>query len=54
MGVHFLDDDGYRDLNLNEEQAEALAATCWDVAYQALEASDWMQVHDVRSCQTIM
>jgi hypothetical protein len=54
VGVHFLDDDGYRDLNLNEEQAEQLAATCWEVSYQALEASDWMQVHDIRSVQTIM
>lgn len=54
VGIHFLDEEGYRDLNLNEEQAENLAATCWKVSYEALEASDWMQVHDIRSCQTIM
>lgn len=39
---------------MTEEQAEDLAATCWAVSYEALEASDWMQVHDIRSCQTIM
>lgn len=54
VGIHFLDEDGYRDLNLNEEQAEDLAAKCWKVSHAALEASDWMQVHDIRSCQTIM
>lgn len=54
VGIHFLDEDGYRDLNLNEEQSENLAATCWKVSHAALEASDWMQVHDIRSCQTIM
>lgn len=54
VGIHFLDEDGYRDLNLNEEQAENLAAKCWNVSYAALEASDWMQVHDIRSCQAIM
>lgn len=54
VGIHFLDEEGYRDLNLNEEQAENLAATCWKVSYEALEASDWMQMHDIRSCQTIM
>ncbi|BEI80372.1 hypothetical protein CcaverHIS002_0109010 [Cutaneotrichosporon cavernicola] len=54
VGIHFLDEDGYRDLNLNEEQAEDLAAKCWDLSYAALEASDWMQVHDIRSCQAII
>jgi hypothetical protein len=54
VGIHFLDEDGYRDLNLNEEQAENLAAKCWNVSYAALEASDWMQVHDIRSCQAII
>ncbi|GMK54905.1 hypothetical protein CspeluHIS016_0114910 [Cutaneotrichosporon spelunceum] len=54
VGIHFLDEEGYRDLNLNEEQAENLAAKCWDVSYAALEASDWMQVHDIRSCQTLI
>lgn len=54
VGIHFLDEDGYRDLNLNEEQAQDLAAKCWKVSHAALEASDWMQVHDIRSCQTIM
>lgn len=54
VGIHFLDEDGYRDLNLNEEQAGDLATKCWKVSYAALEASDWMQVHDIRSCQAIM
>jgi hypothetical protein len=54
VGIHFLDEEGYRDLSMTEEQAEDLAATCWKVSYEALEASDWMQVHDIRSCQTII
>lgn len=54
VGIHFLDEEGYRDLSMREEQAEDLAATCWRVSYDALEASDWMQVHDIRSVQTIM
>lgn len=54
VGIHFLDEEGYRDLSMNEDQADKLAQTCWEVSYQALEASDWMQVHDIRSCQTII
>ncbi|WWC64317.1 uncharacterized protein I303_106927 [Kwoniella dejecticola CBS 10117] len=54
VGFHFLQDEGYQDLNMNEQQALEMGATCWRVSYQALEAADWMQVNDVRSCQTVI
>nr|XP_031860288.1 uncharacterized protein CI109_004172 [Kwoniella shandongensis]KAA5527360.1 hypothetical protein CI109_004172 [Kwoniella shandongensis] len=54
VGFHFLEEESYQDLNIDEAQAVELGATCWEVAYKALEASDWMQVNDIRSCQTII
>lgn len=54
VGVHFLDEEAYRDLNIDQEGAVEMAASCWQVAQEALEASDWTQVNNVKSCQTIM
>ncbi|GFZ47206.1 hypothetical protein JCM24511_04949 [Saitozyma sp. JCM 24511] len=54
VGVHFLDEEAYRDLNIDQEGAVEMAASCWQVAQEALEASDWTQVNNVKSCQTII
>lgn len=54
VAVHMLDEEGYQDLALDLDKANALAEVCWNVCYEALGAADWLQVHDVRSCQAIM
>ncbi|WOO79869.1 putative transcription factor lepB [Vanrija pseudolonga] len=54
VAVHMLDEEGYQDLALDLDKANALAEVCWNVCYEALAAADWLQVHDVRSCQAII
>ncbi|KAL1409401.1 hypothetical protein Q8F55_003384 [Vanrija albida] len=54
VAVHMLDEEGYQDLALDLDKANALAEVCWNVCYEALGAADWLQVHDVRSCQAII
>lgn len=54
VGFLHLDDEAATELGIDLQEAQDLAATCWRVAYRALDESDWMQSHDIRGCQTVM
>lgn len=54
VGSLHLTDEALNELGLDLDSAHQLANECWDVAWSALDASDWMQVYDMRSCQTAM
>lgn len=54
VGSLHLDEDRLNDLGMDQDAAHHLANQCWQVAWAALDASDWMQVYDIRSCQMAM
>jgi hypothetical protein len=54
VGLHFLEEDCYPDLGIDERKGAEMAEQCWEICHQSLEAADWMQVHNIKSCQAVM
>jgi len=53
-GVQFLTEDAYRDLGWDRSDGVDLAQRAWQVVRNALDASDWMRIHNIHNVQAIM
>lgn len=54
VGLHLLNGSGMTQLHYVEEERDRICRDVWRVGYAALQQSDWMQVHSIRSIQAIM
>ena len=54
MGLRMMNRHALEQAGLSAFDAIALAHDWYQVCYAAQEASDWLQIHSMASCQTIM
>jgi hypothetical protein len=54
MGLHLLNPLGMAQLGFAEQDRNHHCRQYWQLGYTALQQSDWMQVHTIRSIQAIM
>jgi hypothetical protein len=53
-GLFLMDDASYRDLGYEDSARAKFPKAWWELSFAALEASNWLQAHNIASLQTIM